>query len=75
MHNFCNSKEDIENKRLADGEGHLIIRSSSVGFLNVIRAKFVCTDFSIAEDWATGELSEFKLNYTNFISSASFYLG
>ena len=42
---------------------------------DVIPAKFVCTDFSIAEDWATGELSEFKMNYTGFVSSPFFTLG
>ena len=74
-HNVCNSKKDIENKRLANGEGHLRIRSSTGSYHNVIPAKYVCTDFSIAEDWATGELSEFKMNYTDFVSSPSFYLG
>ena len=75
MHYFCNSKEDIDNKKLASGEGHLRIRTPSVSSRNVIPARFVCTDFSIAEDWATRELSEFKFNYTDYVSSPYFYLG
>lgn len=75
-HDFCNSKEDIENKKLASGEGDLLIRSAPSAFsLKVIQARFVCTDISIVEDWATGELSEFKMNYTEFVSSSYFYLG
>lgn len=75
MHNFCSSKGDIENKTLESGEGHLRIRTPTGRSHNVIPAKFVCTDFSIAEDWVTGELSEFKMNYTDFVSSSYFYLG
>ena len=75
-HNFCNSKEDIENKKLVSGEGHLRIRvAPSTGSSNVIPARFVCTDFSIAEDWATGEFTDFKMNYTDFTSSSDFHLG
>ena len=58
------------------GEGHLRIKAApSVGASNVIPARFVCTDFSIAEDWATGEFTDFKMNHTNFDTSSSFYLG
>ena len=58
------------------GEGHLRIKeASSFGASNVIPARFVCTDFSIAEDWATGEFTDFKMNHTNFDTSSSFYLG
>ena len=75
-HDFCNSKKDIENKKLASGEGYLMVRSApSASSHNVIQAKFVCTDISIVEDWARGELSEFKMNYTDFVSSPYFYLG
>ena len=74
--NFCNSTEDIENKKLKDGEGYLKVRAPSMPLArDVIRAKFACTDFSITEDWETGELSEFKMNYTGFVSSPFFYLG
>ena len=76
MSNFCNSTEDIENKKLKSGEGHLKVRAPLMSRpQDVIPAKFVCTDFSITEDWETGELSEFKLNYTGFVSSPFFYLG
>ena len=76
MSNFCNSTEDIENKKLKSGEGHLKVRAPSMSRpQDVIPAKFVCTDFSITEDWETGELSEFKMNYTGFVSSPFFYLG
>ena len=74
-HNFCNSTEDIENKILKSGEGDLEVRAPSMTPQDVIPARFVCTDFSIAEDWATGELPEFKMNYTGFVSSPFFYLG
>ena len=67
-HNFCNSTEDIENKRLKIGEGYLRIKAPSITTRDIIPAKFICTDFSRAEDWATGELSEFIMNYTDFVS-------
>lgn len=58
------------------GEGHLRIKAaSSFGASNVIPARFVCTDFSIAEDWATGEFTDFKMNYTAFVSLSYFYIG
>ena len=67
-HNFCNSTDSIKNKKLKIGEGYLRIKAPSTTTRDVIQVKFVCTDFSIAEDWATGELSEFKMNYTDFVS-------
>ena len=58
------------------GEGHLRIKAApSAVSSDVILARFVCTDFSIAEDWATGEFTDFKMNFTDFISSSDFYLG
>ena len=58
------------------GEGYLRIKAApSAGSRNVIPARFVCTDFSIEEDWATGEFTDFKMNHTDFDTSSSFYLG
>ena len=57
------------------GEGYLQIWAPYIGASDIIPARFVCTDFSIVEDWATGELSEFKMNYTGFLPPSYFYLG
>ena len=75
-HNFCNSKEDdIDNRRLVRGVGALNIMTPSRFLYNVASARFVCTDFSISEDWVMGEFTDFKMNYTAFVSLSYFYIG